>query len=61
MNAAEFETSVSALVRDILREIAAEEGGAERLGRLERDLRDQITMFRAGDRVDRERLHARST
>jgi plasmid stability protein len=59
MKAAERDTSVSALVRDFLRAIAAEDGDAERLARLERELRDQVTNFRAGDRVDREALHAR--
>jgi plasmid stability protein len=61
MKAAERDTSVSALVRDFLREIAAEEGDTEGLARLERELRDQITTFRAGDRVDREALHARTS
>lgn len=59
MTAAERDTSVSALVKQFLTELAAGESEAERLKRLERELRARITVFRAGDRLAREDLHRR--
>ncbi len=59
MTAAEQETSVSALVRRFLTELAAEESESERLKRQERALRERITKFRAGDRLSREAVHRR--
>jgi hypothetical protein len=44
--AAERETSVSALVRRFLTELAADETKAEQLKREERELRERITTFR---------------
>ena len=61
VRAAELDTSVSALVRDFLTELAAAETAAEASKRRERELRARITNFRAGDRVDRDRLHDRRT
>lgn len=61
VRAAELDTSVSALVRDFLTELAAAETAAEASRRRERELRARITNFRAGDRVDRDRLHDRRT
>jgi hypothetical protein len=59
MKAAERDTSVSALVRRFLTELAAGESEAERLKRQERALREQITTFRAGDRLGRDAVHRR--
>ena len=59
MKAAEQDTSVSALVRRFLTELAAGESDAERLKRQERDIREQIGVFRASDRLPRDQLHER--
>jgi phage shock protein A len=59
MKAAERDTSVSALVKHFLSELARNESDAERLKREERALRERITNFRAGDRQPREDLHGR--
>jgi hypothetical protein len=48
--AAELDTSVSALVRRFLVDLAAGESEAERLWSEERALRAKITDFRGGDR-----------
>ena len=59
VKAAEQETSVSALVKRFLGELAAEESEAERLRRQERVLRASITAFSAADRLSRDEVHAR--
>jgi len=59
MKAAEQDTSVSALVRRFLNELASGESKAERLKREELELRARITDFSAGDRVSREDAHKR--
>ena len=59
MKAAEQDTSVSALVRRFLTDLAAGESETERLKRQERELREQITRFRAGDRLSRQAVHRR--
>jgi hypothetical protein len=59
IKAAEQDTSVSALVKRFLGELAADESEAERLRRQERLLRATITAFRAADRVSRDDVHAR--
>ena len=59
IKAAEQDTSVSALVRQFLAELAAGESDAERLKRQERDIREQIGVFRASDRLPRDQLHER--
>jgi predicted CopG family antitoxin len=59
MKAAEQDTSVSALVKRFLTELAAGESDAERLKREERELRARITTFSAGDRLLREDVHGR--
>jgi hypothetical protein len=59
IKAAEQDTSVSALVRRFLAELAAGESNTERLKREERALREQIGSFRAADRLSRERVHER--
>jgi hypothetical protein len=59
MKAAEQDTSVSALVKRFLAELASAESDTERLKREERALRERITDFTAGDRLSREDLHER--
>jgi hypothetical protein len=61
MKAAEQDTSVSALVKNFLTELAAGESDAERLKREERVLRGRMGSFRAGDRLPREDVHERRT
>jgi hypothetical protein len=59
IKAAEQDTSVSALVKRFLGELAADESEAERLKRQEQVLRASITAFSAADRVSRDDVHAR--
>jgi hypothetical protein len=59
MKAAEKETSVSALVRQFLVEVAAGESRNERLRRLEAETRARITDFVVGDLLSRDELHER--
>ena len=61
MKAVEQDTSVSALVRRFLVDLAAGESEAERLKATERLLRARITRFRAADRLSRDDVHARGT
>lgn len=60
MAAAQRDTSVSALVKRFLADLAAGESETERLKREERALREQITAFRASDRLSRDEAHDRS-
>jgi hypothetical protein len=59
--AAQRDTSVSALVKRFLVDLAIAEGESktERLKRAERALRERITEFRASDRVPRDDAHDR--
>ena len=57
--AAQRDTSVSALVKRFLVELAAGESEAERLKRQEAELRDSILDFDASDRLSREDVHRR--
>jgi len=59
VKAAELDTSVSALVKRFLAELAAGESDSERLKREERALRARITTFTAGKRLSREDVHER--
>jgi hypothetical protein len=59
MKAAAQDTSVSALVRRFLTELASGESDAERLKREERELRARITAFSAGNRLLRDNVHGR--
>jgi len=59
MKAAAQGTSVSALVRRFLIELASGESDAERLRREERELRARIMAFSANDRWPREGAHGR--
>ena len=58
--AAERDTSVSALVKGYLLQLASHETDAERLKRQEREIRSRIAAFQASDRLSREDLHSRS-
>ena len=59
MIAAQRDTSVSALVKRFLLELASGVTETERLKREERALRERITTFRASDRLSRDELHRR--
>jgi uncharacterized protein YdaU (DUF1376 family) len=59
MIAAERETSVSALVRQFLVELAKGASDIERLKREEKALRERITSFRGSDRLSRADAHER--
>lgn len=59
MVAAQRDTSVSALVKGFLVELASGETEFERLRREERALREQITNFSASDRLSRDEIHER--
>ena len=59
IRAAELETSVSALVKRFLVDLAGDESEFERLAKLEGRLRERILSFRASDRVSRDELHER--
>jgi hypothetical protein len=59
VKAAERDTSVSALVRGFLTDLAAEESDRERLLRQERSLRARVNNFSASDRLSRGDLYDR--
>jgi hypothetical protein len=59
VKAAELDTSVSALVKRFLAELAVDESNVERLKREERALRERIGAFRAADRLSRDDTHGR--
>jgi uncharacterized protein YdaU (DUF1376 family) len=59
MVAAQRDTSVSALVKRFLVELASGETEFERLKREEAELRKQITNFSASDRLSRDELYDR--
>ena len=59
MIAAQRDTSVSALVKQFLLELASGETETERLKREERALREQFTAFRACDRLSPDEIHRR--
>jgi len=61
MRAAERDTSVSAMVRQFLVDVASQETEAERLKCEEARIRDTILSFRAGDRLGRDELHRRGS
>jgi len=58
--AAERDTSVSALVKAYLEQLASQETETERLKRQEREIRARISAFDASGRLSREDLHGRS-
>jgi predicted transcriptional regulator len=57
MIAAQRDTSVSALVKQFLIDLASGESQTERLKRQERELRESITDFDASDRLSRDDVH----
>ena len=59
MIAAQRDTSVSALVRRFLAELASGESEFERLKREEQELRQRITKFSVADRLSRDELYDR--
>jgi plasmid stability protein len=59
VKAAERDTSVSALVRDFLEALAAEESDSERRKRLQSEVIASIRQFRASDRLTRDEAHDR--
>ena len=59
MIAAQRDTSVSALVKRFLRDLASGESETERLKRQERELRERITDFDASDRLSRDDVYRR--
>jgi post-segregation antitoxin (ccd killing protein) len=58
--AAELDTSISALVKAYLQQLASQETEVERLKRQEREIRSQIAAFRAAGGLSREEFHSRS-
>jgi len=59
IRAAEAQTSVSALVRDYLIQLAGREDANRRLQELQRRTLKKIKKFRAGGRLDRDKVHDR--
>lgn len=59
IRAAERDTSVSAMVRDYLREMTEAETEFERLKRKEAEARARVKNFRAADRLTRDELYER--
>jgi hypothetical protein len=60
IRAAERGTSLSALVAEYLRSLAADEPEFTRLEAQQREVAEQIARFRSGDRIDRDALHSRA-
>jgi hypothetical protein len=60
MVAAERDTSVSALVKRFLVDLASGETEFERLRRMEQAIRESIVDFDASDRLSRDEVHDRS-
>ncbi len=58
--AAELDTSVSALVRKFLEEIAGKESDFDRRRRLQAEVLASVRCFRAGDRLSRDEVHGRA-
>ena len=59
IKAAELDTSVSALVKRFLVDLATAESDSERCKRDERTLRERIVRFTASDRLARDEVHRR--
>jgi post-segregation antitoxin (ccd killing protein) len=58
--AASLDTSLSALVKTYLQQLASTETETERLKRQEREIRSRIADFAASSRLSREDTHSRS-
>jgi hypothetical protein len=61
VKAAELDTSLSALVKQFLIDLAAGESEREGLKRDELALRERIKKFTASDRLNRDDVHRRDT
>ena len=59
MIAAQRDTSVSAMVKRFLLDLASGESETERLKRQEQELRERVTDFDASDRLSRDDVHRR--
>ena len=59
IKAAERDSSVSALVREFLIQLGAEESDFERRKRLQAEVLASVERFRASDRLHRQVLHTR--
>jgi len=59
VEAAKRDSSVSALVRQFLIDLASNENRYERLKQQESVVREQIAQFNAGNRLSRDELHER--
>jgi len=59
VKAAERDTSVSALVKEFLVELASEEPSSLKLEREQRELRARIRTFTASNRLSRDEAHRR--
>ena len=59
IKAAERETSISALVKHFLTELASADSGSGHLEREEQELRARIRTFTAGNRLARDDVHRR--
>ena len=57
IKAAEMDTSVSALVKQFLTDLAAGESEFERLKKMEQALRERVTTFRAAGRLSHDVSH----
>ncbi|HZJ04919.1 MAG TPA: hypothetical protein VFD59_05550 [Nocardioidaceae bacterium] len=60
IRAAERGRSVSSLVAEYLRGLAADEAEFNRLEAQQRQVHEQISRFRASDRLERDELHDRA-
>ena len=60
IRAAEHGSSVSALVADYLRSLSERETDIARLEAQQRQVQNEISRFRAHDRLDRDAIHARA-
>jgi hypothetical protein len=60
IRAAERGTSLSALVAEYLRSLAADEPEFTRLEGQQREVAEQLARVRASERIDRDALHSRA-
>jgi plasmid stability protein len=60
ITAAERDTSISALVRDFLMKLEAEESDSEQRKRLQKEVLATVRRFRASARLTRDQVHDRN-
>jgi plasmid stability protein len=60
ITAAERDTSLSALVRDLLMKLGDEEPNSEQRKRLQKEVLATVRRFRAGGRLSRDQAHDRN-